>query len=91
MNDRMSTLQAAIAGLLAMGVASPVPAHDAAAPAGTEKCYGIAKAGQNDCGTSKHGCATLARVDNDPTDWKAVPKGSCDKLGGAPNPPKNKI
>jgi uncharacterized membrane protein len=90
MNDRMSTLQAAIASLLAAGVASSGSAHDAPAPAGFERCYGIAKAGQNDCGTSKHDCATLAKLDSDPTDWKMVPKGSCEKLGGVPNPPKNK-
>jgi uncharacterized membrane protein len=90
MNDRMSMLQVAIASLIAAGVVPSVSAHDAPAPAGTEKCYGIAKIGQNDCGTSKHDCATLAKVDNDPTDWKAVPKGTCDKLGGMPNPPKEK-
>ena len=77
-----STLHAAVASLLVMGVASAAPAHDAPAPAGTEKCYGIAKAGQNDCGTSKHGCATLAKVDRDPSDWKSVPKGTCEKVGG---------
>ena len=49
-----------------------------------EKCYGIAKAGQNDCGTSKHACATLAKIDRDPADWRLVPKGTCQKLGGAP-------
>ncbi len=90
MNDRVSALHAAIAGLLAVGAASVVSAHDAPAPPGTEKCYRIAKAGQNDCGTSKHGCATLAKVDNDPADWNAVPKGTCVKIGGATNPPKNK-
>ena len=57
MTTRTSTVQAAIAALPAMGAASAVPAHDTPAPAGTEKCYGIAKAGQNDCGTAKHGCA----------------------------------
>jgi uncharacterized membrane protein len=86
MIDRLSTLQAAISSLLTVGVASSALAHDATAPAGMEKCYGIAKAGQNECGTSKHDCATLGMVDNDPTDWKAVPKGTCEKIGGALNP-----
>ncbi len=90
MNDRFSTLHAAIASLLAVGVTSSLSAHEAPAPAGMEKCYGIAKAGQNECGTSKHDCAALGKVDNDPTDWKAVPKGTCEKVGGVPNPPKTK-
>nr|WP_308601925.1 DUF2282 domain-containing protein [Massilia sp. Dwa41.01b] len=29
-----------------------------------------------------HGCAGMARVDNDPAEWKMVPKGSCEKAGG---------
>lgn len=68
MNTRTGTIQAAIAALLAMGTASAAPVHDIPAPAGMEKCYGVAKAGQNDCGTSKHGCATLGKVDRDPED-----------------------
>jgi uncharacterized membrane protein len=43
-----------------------------------EKCYGVAKAGQNDCmagpGTS---CAGTAKVDYDGQAWKNVPKGTC--------------
>ena len=88
MNTRARTIQAAVAGLLAMGAASTLPAHETPAPAGMEKCYGIAKAGQNDCGSSKHGCAALSKVDRDPEDWKAVPIGTCLKLGGKLAPPK---
>jgi uncharacterized membrane protein len=87
MTIRTKAIQAAITSLLAMG-ATGVSAHDLPAPAGMEKCYGIAKAGQNDCGTSKHGCATLGKTDRDPEDWKAVPMGTCVKLGGKLAPPK---
>lgn len=54
----------------------------------TEKCYGVAKAGQNDCANGKHGCATLAKVDRDPEEWKLVPKGTCEKMGGKREAPK---
>ena len=49
-----------------------------------EKCYGIAKAGKNDCASKdgKHGCATLAEKDGNPNDWINVPKGLCDKIMG---------
>jgi len=47
-----------------------------------EKCQGIVKAGMNDCGTSKHACAGLAKVDNDPEEWIKLPKGTCDKIVG---------
>jgi uncharacterized membrane protein len=43
-----------------------------------EKCYGVAKAGENDCmagpGTS---CAGTSKVDYDGKAWKEVPKGTC--------------
>jgi len=87
MNTRATRIRAAIAGVLAMGAASIVPAHDVPAPAGMEKCYGIAKAGQNECGTNKHGCATPGKADRDPEDWKGVPQGTCLKLGGKLAPP----
>jgi len=90
MNTRTRTLQAAIASVLTLGVAAPAPAHDALAQAAQEKCYGIAKAGQNDCATAKHGCAALAKVDRDPEEWKMVPKGTCEKLGGKLDPAKKK-
>jgi uncharacterized membrane protein len=49
----------------------------------------IAKAGKNDCGTAKHACAGLgAKTDNDPTEWKYVAKGSCEKVGGKTTAPK---
>ncbi|WP_109481293.1 DUF2282 domain-containing protein [Paraburkholderia sp. C35] len=48
------------------------------------QCYGIAKAGQNDCAskTGVHGCAGEAKVDNDKGDFKNLPEGTCKKLGG---------
>ena len=60
------------------------------APKGAqEKCFGIAKAGQNDCGTDKHACAGLgAKVDKDPAEWKYVAKGTCEGLGGKTEAPK---
>jgi uncharacterized membrane protein len=88
MTHRFGTLQAAVASALALGLAAPALAHDPPPQAGSEKCYGIAKAGQNDCGTAKHACATLAKVDRDPEDWKMVPKGTCEKMGGRREAPK---
>jgi uncharacterized membrane protein len=49
-----------------------------------EKCYGIAKAGQNDCANTAgtHSCAGQSKVDNSPDEWKYVAKGTCDQMGG---------
>jgi uncharacterized membrane protein len=81
-------IQAALAGVVALGLASLVAAQPVPQKAGTEKCYGVAKAGQNDCGTAKHACAGHGKTDFDPTEWKYVAKGTCDKLGGKMQAPK---
>ncbi|MGV6817891.1 MAG: BufA1 family periplasmic bufferin-type metallophore [Thiotrichales bacterium] len=73
---------AAIAGVLALGLATTAQQAHAGKP-GMEKCMGIVKAGMNDCGTSKHGCAGKAAMDNDPEEWVYVPIGTCEKISGA--------
>jgi len=46
-----------------------------------EKCYGVAKAGKNDCaagpGTS---CAGTSTVDYQGNSWSLVPKGTCETM-----------
>ena len=87
--NHQTRIQAAVAGIVALGFASLVAAQPVQQKAGTEKCYGVAKAGQNDCGTAKHACAAQgAKTDNDPTEWKYVAKGTCDKMGGKMAAPK---
>lgn len=49
----------------------------------TEKVYGIAKAGKNDCANKSHQCAGQAKVDNDPSEWIFLPKGVSEKIAGA--------
>lgn len=69
---------AAVAAALALGAA---PAAQAQAK---EKCYGIAKAGQNDCAnlSGTHSCAGQSKTDNAPEEWKYVPKGQCKSMSG---------
>jgi uncharacterized membrane protein len=81
MSDRNTILQAAVAGVVALGFAQAALAEDAKSQP-KEKCYGIAKAGQNDCGTARHSCAGKATRDNAPDEWKYAPRGTCDKMGG---------
>ena len=87
--NHQATIQAALAGILALGIAATAAAGPVTPQPGQEKCYGIAKAGQNDCGTAKHACAGEgAKVDKDPSEWKYVAKGSCESLGGKSQAPK---
>ena len=52
---------------------------EAQAPA-TEKCFGIAKAGKNDCQTAGSSCAGTSRKDAQHDAWLSVPKGVCAKI-----------
>ena len=80
----MSHRHALIAAALASACAHAAAQDQMGVPkADQEACYGVAKAGQNDCGTATHGCAGVAKVDNDPNEWKFVAKGSCTELGGS--------
>lgn len=80
MNKTDLLLKSALAGVVALGLSTGTAM---AAKPGFEKCAGIVKSGKNDCGTSKHGCAAQASVDNDPEEWIYVPEGTCDKIAGA--------
>jgi uncharacterized membrane protein len=75
------TTAVAVAGALA--AAATIAATTSAQAAGTEKCYGVAKAEKNDCaagpGTS---CAGTSTVDNQGNAWMLVLKGTCDKITG---------
>ncbi|WP_438969762.1 BufA1 family periplasmic bufferin-type metallophore [Methylophaga sp.] len=73
-------IAAAIAATVSLSFIAPMNAHAAS----KEKCYGVAKAGQNDCANlaGTHSCAAQSKVDNDPGEWKLVPAGTCTDLGG---------
>ena len=86
MIDRKARLIAAMGSMLALNVASAMDGKDA--KAATEKCYGIAKAGKNDCGANGHSCAGQAAKDGDGKEWIKVPKGTCEKIVGGSLAPK---
>jgi len=69
-------LGTAIAGLLATGAAV------AADKPKMEKCYGVVKAGKNDCQTSNSACAGTSTKDGQKDAWIYIPKGTCDRLVG---------
>lgn len=87
MQAQNTLIQTAVASLFALGIVAASTSAVAADEA-KEKCFGVAKAGQNDCGSnkSKHSCAGQSKTDNDPADFKFVPKGTCEKMGGTATP-----
>lgn len=81
--DRSKLVPTALASLVAFGaagVATQASAQDWTKMVKTEKCYGVAKAGKNDCATKSHQCAGMSKVNDDPNDWIFLPVGVCDKL-----------
>jgi uncharacterized membrane protein len=80
--------QSALASLLAVGVLTSVSQPVEAGKKNMEKCYGIVKAGQNDCQTSNSACAGTAEVEGTPPAFIVVPKGTCDKIVGGSVKPK---
>jgi uncharacterized membrane protein len=77
----LSVLTAAIA------LANSGPALSADKPE-AEKCYGIVKAGANDCETATNSCAGTSTADGQGDAWVLVPKGLCEKLVGGSLEPK---
>ena len=73
----MSALAAAVA-LSAVANAGPasMPTYE------SEKCYGVAAKGKNDCQTAQHACAGMAKTTKDPNSWIYVPAGTCAKIAG---------
>jgi uncharacterized membrane protein len=72
----------------ALSVALAMSAVPGAQAQETEQCYGVAKAGQNDCKAGAHDCAGQSTEDKDPASFVLVPAGTCEKIaGGSKAPP----
>jgi uncharacterized membrane protein len=84
----MTATPTKIALLLAIAVGTAAAATGEAQAADSEKCYGVAKAGKNDCQTPVSSCAGTNKVDRNPQAFILVPKGTCEKLAGGSTEPK---
>ena len=78
MNQHALVAAAAASLLSTLLVATPAAAQE------KEKCYGIVKAGQNDCAnlSGSHSCAGQSKTDKGVAEWKYVTKGSCTGMKG---------
>ena len=76
----MKTTTLMIAAAVAAAATLPLTAQ---AQTNTEKCYGVVKAGKNDCQTATSSCSGTSKKDAQKDAWIAVPKGTCEKIVGA--------
>lgn len=77
-----------IASAVAAAMAAPIAASAQGGPAPVpqfkaEKCFGITKAGKNDCQTNTSSCAGTSKRDGQKDAWIYVPAGSCERIVGA--------
>jgi uncharacterized membrane protein len=86
---KTSATVTAISSLLTLGAAalSASPSF-AADKAEMEKCYGVVKAGKNDCAGPAHACAGQAKADSGGKEFVTLPKGTCARLVGGSLAPK---
>ncbi len=82
-----------VASAVAAALAVPLVANGQGGPAPkpkfeAEKCYGIARAGKNDCQTTNSSCAGTSKRDSQGDAWVYTPKGSCDRIVNGSLQPK---
>jgi uncharacterized membrane protein len=89
----MNKQQVMIASAIVAALALPFAAQGEQGPAPkpnfqAEKCYGVAKAGKNDCQTANSSCAGTSRRDGQKDAWIYVPAGTCERLVGSSLQPR---
>lgn len=80
----------AVATLTSGNLLSNTAVAGAVQCAEVERCYGVAKAGKNDCATSSSSCVGTAKQNNQKDAWIYVPKGTCAKIAGSVQSPATK-
>lgn len=83
--NKTALISTAITSLIALGTTTLTA--QAADEGATEKCYGIAKAGKNDCASNGHACAGQSKA-SDGKEWVKLPKGTCERIVGGSTSPK---
>lgn len=83
MQTKKALFGSAIGGLIALAqiaihAQEPAPTPSFAA----EKCYGVAKAGKNDCAANGHACQGHSKADGNAREWIYVPAGTCERIVG---------
>ncbi|MCS5710097.1 BufA1 family periplasmic bufferin-type metallophore [Candidatus Berkiella aquae] len=83
MKNKDAWMKTSISSALALVCTLSSSAYSATSTQETEKCYGIVKAGLNDCQTAQAACAGSSTADNQSDAFLLLPKGACEKIVGA--------
>ncbi|MGR9086507.1 MAG: BufA1 family periplasmic bufferin-type metallophore [Gammaproteobacteria bacterium] len=82
MKNVNTLVHSALATVIALGALGAGPSVQAGEKKGVEKCYGVAKAGKNDCKTLSNACAGHSVTDGQQDAFIALPKGTCERIVG---------
>jgi uncharacterized membrane protein len=88
MNTTRILIGSALAAITSMAASNALAGPAAQPEFSFEKCYGVVKAGLNDCQTATHSCAGTSTADNQGDAWLYVPAGTCAKISGGAIEPK---
>ena len=89
MKKRQILIATAVAAALSMPLTAMAQSGPAPKPKfEAEKCYGVARAGKNDCQTSNSSCAGTSKRDGQGDAWIYMPAGTCGKIVGGSTEPK---
>lgn len=82
--NKKTFISSVVLGISSIAIASSPALAAGSAKDNMEKCYGIVKAGKNDCATAKgsHSCAGSAKVNGGTDEWILLPKGACERIVG---------
>jgi uncharacterized membrane protein len=81
MKNTNTLVSTALASIIALGIVG-MQSASAEDKKDVEKCYGVAKAGKNDCKTMSNACAGHSTADAQPDAFIALPKGTCERIAG---------
>ncbi len=88
MNTTNTLIASAVAAAISLAAGFAVAGPADAPKFQAEKCYGIVKAGKNDCQTAASSCAGTSKKDAQGDAWVFVPAGTCAKITGGTLVPK---
>ena len=80
--DTKTLLATTLATLIAASTFAPAAQAADEKAKDKEKCYGVAKAGKNDCASQGHSCSGQSKTDRNAKDWIYVPTGTCERIMG---------
>ncbi len=82
MSTRDKLIQSVMTAFFVLVATGSSAADNNDTSAATEKCYGIAKKGMNDCATATASCASSATKDKQKDAFILLPKGLCERIVG---------